>query len=165
MIGESAERAGESTGLSPQSGPTETPGKTPPGIDQKIQGPDFHSKDDRRQDPDRPFSTRRQYHRWRVSVPCRFEWQGQIRTGMLSELSFGGGRILFGDNVPDEGTVFTVKLTHGKHRFSLQAEVVYKWWDVHDSRHVGSMGVKWSEADHDRGRKLTTLFQRLELDH
>ncbi len=69
---------------------------------------------------------RRRFERWKTSIPCTVEWEGESTTGRIVNLSFGGALIKGVDATPPEGTRAIIGFKVKKEGLRLKGSLVAK---------------------------------------
>ena len=86
---------------------------------------------------------RRQYRRWRVSMPCSVTWEEGDTRGQIANISFGGALISEITSVPPEGALvaLTFEAEEGQVRLEgkLTSRVIHSITELIEDGGVGSL--------------------------
>lgn len=112
---------------------------------------------------------KRQFQRWKVSIPCTVEWGDTITRGQIANLSYGGALITEVDAVPPEGTPFIVRFQVEKEQVELEGKLVHTinlsfrgplimQVTAVEGGQVGAFGIKFQGSPEELGLKLGPVF-------
>ena len=108
---------------------------------------------------------RRQYRRWRVSMPCSVTWEEGKAQGQIANISFGGALVSEVTTVPPEGALvaLTFEAEEGQVRLEgkLTSRVIHSITELIEDGGVGSFGVQFEGSIEDIRAKLIPIFQVL----
>ncbi len=115
---------------------------------------------------------RRQFKRWKVSIPCTVEWGDTIARGQIANLSYGGALITKVDAVPSEGAPFIVRFQVEKEKVELQCKLVHTinlsfggplimQVTAAEDGQVGAFGIEFQRSRVEVTSKLVPVFRAL----
>ncbi len=108
---------------------------------------------------------RRQYRRWRVSMPCSVKWEDGLTKGLIANISFGGALISEVSAVPPEGVEvdLTFEVDEGKLQLAgkLSTRVVHTIDELIEYGGAGAFGVQFEGPIKEIRSKLIPIFSVL----
>ena len=108
---------------------------------------------------------RRQYRRWRVSMPCLVKWEEGRTEGLIANISFGGALISGVTAVPPEGTLVALTFEAEKGQVQLEGKltsrVIHTISELIEYGGVGSFGVQFEGPIEEIRSRLIPVFQVL----
>lgn len=108
---------------------------------------------------------RRQYRRWRVSMPCSVKWEGGLTRGQIANISFGGALISEVNTLPPEGAevALTFEAEEGEVQLEgkLSTRVVHTITELIEHGGAGAFGVQFEGPIEEIRSKLVPIFSVL----
>ncbi|MCH8320913.1 MAG: PilZ domain-containing protein [Acidobacteria bacterium] len=108
---------------------------------------------------------RRQYRRWRVSMPCSVKWEDGLTKGLIANISFGGALISEVSAVPPEGAevALTFEAEEGEVQLEgkLSTRVVHTITELIEHGGAGAFGVQFEGSIEEIRSKLIPVFSVL----
>ncbi len=113
---------------------------------------------------------KRQFKRWKVSIPCTVTHKGETTKGKITNISLSGALITeLTTAPPPEKAFITVnfQVEEEEIKASVDSSVVRNLFDIQDDEIVGSIGVKFQEhsmTGQSRLESVMRLIVRLQQE-
>lgn len=108
----------------------------------------------------RSYVVPRRFHRWQVSIPCRYSWDSRFEDGSIANLSFGGALIRHSAAAPIERETLSLRLEIDDREVLLPARVIHRRWEMEGEEMIGYMGIAFDDPIPALRQKLLPAFRR-----